>query len=168
MDKVTKLLAAGAGILILSGAGTSVAQTAPTTTTPGVLVAFISAGLRDPNGKVPVLNGVPGAGVANLSVALPQTVLVHGNVYDYVVAFQNGAYTGNCGVSFLLTQGTGASKKILDSGVIKSSYSCAAGTSWAWVRVGKVIPDSPGLASLTAIVTYGTSHAYSKTTVLIQ
>jgi hypothetical protein len=168
MDNRARIWAAGCGFLALAALGTGAAAFMPVGTTPGALANFITAGTPDPNGKVPSLNAVPGAGVNTLSVAIPVAVLHHGSVYTYLVSSQNTTYTGTCKDSFTLTQGTGASKVTLDSGVIKASYSCGAGTTWVWAINGKVIPNSPGLATLTGIVTYGTSKVFTKTTVLIQ
>jgi hypothetical protein len=146
----------------------SAAPVLAATATPGVLAAFIAAGPVDPNGKVPAINAVAGAGVSNRSEAFPVAVLQHGSAYTFLLASQNTTYAGTCKDSFTLTQGSGASKVTLAHGVIKGSYSCAAGTTWAWDINSAAIPDSPGLATLTGIVTYGASRAITKTTVLIQ
>jgi hypothetical protein len=147
-------------------AATTFAQQAPATI-PGVLPAFITAGLPDPNGKVPVLNGIPGAGVVNLAEAMPTTVLNHGTVYVYVVALQDYNYTGTCVVKFKLTQVQNGKTVTLDAAKIKS-FSCSPGSLWAWAINGKAVPNSPGVATLTGSVQYGAAASATKTTVVIQ
>ena len=148
-------------------AATAAAQDAPVTV-PGVLPAFITAGVVDPNGKVPALNGVPGSGIANLDIAQPATILAHGTNYWYIVAFQDTTFNGMCSVTFSLTQVQGTKTVTLDHGTVKSSYSCAPASTWAWAVLGKAVPNAPGLATLTGFVKYGTKTVATKTTVLIQ
>ena len=162
-SKVT-LVALLAIIIAASSWGFSQSLDAPT---PGMFPAFITAGLLDPNGKVPVLNGVPGAGVANLAVAMPMTVLVHGTSYFYIAALQDYNFTGTCVVSYKLTQVQSGKTVTLDSGTIKS-FSTVPGNVWAWAAVGKAIPNSPGIATLTGSVKYGTVTTSTKTTLFVQ
>jgi hypothetical protein len=64
---------AGFGV---GGGGTRLPGTIrPDATEPALVVNFVVAGPSDPNGKVPALNAVPGSGVANLSIADPETVI---------------------------------------------------------------------------------------------
>jgi hypothetical protein len=135
--------------------------------TSGVMPAFITAGTPDPNGKVPVIDGVPGAGVANLGVAAPQTILVHGNSYVYTVALQDVNFTGTCQASFTLTQVQYNKTVTLDSAK-DDTFSCGPGTWWVWVFGGKTIPNFPGPATLTGTVTYGSEKASTTTTVVLQ
>ncbi|MDP9162116.1 MAG: hypothetical protein M3O09_18065 [Acidobacteriota bacterium] len=143
------------------------AQSQATATIPGVLPAFITAGPTDPNGKVPALNAVPGAGVSNLDLSFPQTLLTHGTTYWYLVALSDYNFTGTCVVSFKLTQVQGGTTVTLDSGTIKS-FSCSANTNWAWTALGKPVPNSPGIATLTGSVKYGSASATVRTTVLLK
>jgi hypothetical protein len=143
------------------------AQSQTSAATPGVLPAFITAGLIDPNGKVPVLNGVPGAGVSNLDLSFPQTILTHGTSYWYSVALQNLNFTGTCVVSYKLTQVQAVKTVTLDSATIKS-FSCGPNSQWAWAVFGAAIPNSPGVATLTGPVKYGTTTTTTKTTVVLQ
>lgn len=145
----------------------SFAQNQATTAIPGVLPSFITAGAIDPNGKVPALNAVPGAGVSNLDLSLPQTLLTHGTAYWYIVALSDYNFTGTCVISFKLTQVKGGTTVTIDSGTIKS-FSCSPKTNWAWAALGKPIPNSPGIATLTGSVKYGSATATVKTTVLLQ
>jgi hypothetical protein len=132
-----------------------------------VMTAFVSAGLVDPNKKIPTLNGVPGAGVNNLDIAMPLTALTHGTSYTYTVALQDQGFTGTCEASYKLTQVQAGTTVTLDS-VTPHSFACAPGDTFAWAWVGKAIPDSPGPATLTGIVTYGSRKATSSTTLLFQ
>jgi hypothetical protein len=145
----------------------SFAQNQPTVAIPGVLPSFITAGPIDPNGKVPALNAVSGAGVSNLDLSLPQTLLIHGTAYWYIVALSDYNFTGTCVISFKLTQVKSGITVTLDSGTIKS-FSCSPKTNWAWAALGKAIPTSPGIATLTGSVKYGSATATVKTTVLLQ
>lgn len=139
----------------------------PPAATPGIFPAFITAGLIDPNGKLPALNAVQGAGVANLSEAMPTTVLVHGTSYFYIVALQDFNFTGTCVASYKLTQVQSGKTVTLDSGTIKS-FSTTPGQVWAWAAVGKPIPKSAGIAMLTGSVRYGTVTTSVKTEVILQ
>jgi hypothetical protein len=134
---------------------------------PGMLPSFIAAGNIDPNGKVPALNGVPGSGVENLDLAFPVTVLTQGTRYVYSVVLQDYNYTGSCTVTFKLTQVQGTKTVTLDSGTIKT-FNTAPGNIWVWVTTGKAIPNSPGLATLTGSLKYGTTTTSTKTTVVLQ
>jgi hypothetical protein len=136
-------------------------------TVPGMLPSFITAGNIDPNGKVPTLNGVPGSAVENLDLAFPVTVLTQGTRYVYSVVVQDYNYTGSCTVAFKLTQVQGTKTVTLDSGTI-TTFNTAPGNIWVWVTTGKAIPNSPGLATLTGSLKYGTTTTSTKTTVVLQ
>jgi len=134
---------------------------------PGVMPAFITAGAPDPNGKVPAINGVPGAGVANLGVSAPLLTLVNGNSYVYTVAMQDIDFTGTCQASFTLTQVQFNKNVTLDSGKT-GTFACAPGNWWAWAFSGKTIPNFPGPATLTGTVTYGSSRVSTQTALVLQ
>jgi hypothetical protein len=87
-------------------------------TLPPMLPTSITAGLIDPAGKVPTINGVPGSQVTNLDVSFPLTLLAHGNRYVYSITVQDNSYTGSCTVSYALTQGQNRKKVTLDSAKI--------------------------------------------------
>jgi len=146
-------------------------QSTEATAIPGVLPSFIVAGEPDPDGKVPVFNGVPGSGVSNIAVADPETVLTHGKNYVYTVFFEDYNVTGTYKVEYELTQVVGTTTKTLQKGTIVTGKSFTPGTLWAWVIEGPAIPDSPGLATLEGKIKYGTDYgteATVKTPVLIQ
>jgi hypothetical protein len=141
-------------------------QDAPATV-PGMLPAFISAGYIDPNGKVPTINAVPGSGIENLDISFPVTVLNHGTNYVYSVVVQDNNYSGKCTVAYKLTQVQNGKTVTLDSLTI-TSFTTAPGNVWLWVATGKAIPNSPGIATLTGILTYGGTTTTTKTSVLLQ
>jgi len=133
----------------------------------GVVPAFITAGQIDPAGKVPGLNLVSGSGVTNLDLPFPLTLLAHGSSYVYTIALQDLNFTGTCQASFTLTQVQFGATVTLDSGT-NSKFSCTPGTIWFWDFGGKVIPNSPGPATLTGTVTYGGRRAVTTATVVLQ
>jgi hypothetical protein len=119
-----------------------------------IVITSITAGETDPNAKVPTLNGVKGAGTNNWDVAIPTGILVNGRAYTYAISFQDIGYSGSCSASYKLTQGTGAQKVTLDQGSILST-SCTAGYLYMAAAPGRVMPDSPGAATLTGTVVFG-------------
>jgi hypothetical protein len=131
----------------------------------GVLPTFLTAGQFDPNGKVPAIDGITGAGVHNLDVAFPQAVLVHGGFYVYLFATQNTTFSGKCTSSYKLTQVQGGKTVTLDSAVLKKNFACTPGSYYAWDLTGKAIPNSPGLATLTGTITFG-GNKVTMTTVM--
>jgi hypothetical protein len=149
----------------LHGAGhAEAAQTADTTATlPGVIANFITVGTPDPKGRIPVIDGVPGAGVQNIAIASPLGILQHGHVYTVIVTSQNNTFKGVCSDSYVLKRGT----TVLASGRIHT-YDCQPGTYWEWEANTPAIPNKPGLATLTGTVTYGGKTATTTSTVLIK
>ena len=154
--------------VLLTATGASAVRGDETPAAPGVMTTFVTAGAIDPNGKVPAVNAVPGSGVPNLDIAAPLAILQHGSAYVYLLASQNTTFSGTCKDTYELTQIQGGKKVVLDSGVMKSAYTCDAGQFWSWAIVGKAVPDAPGLATLTGTVTYGTKKISTKLAVLIQ
>jgi hypothetical protein len=146
--------------LLFAGAAAQVMPAKPKDL--GVLPTFLTAGLFDPNGKVPAINGIAGAGVDNLDVAFPQAVLLHGNFYVYLFATQNTTFSGTCTSSFKLTQVQGGKTVTLDSGTLKKDFSCTPGSYYAWDAVGKAMPNSPGLATLEGTIAFGKSKVTMK------
>jgi hypothetical protein len=136
-------------------------------TVPGLLPAFITAGNIDPNHKVPTINGVPGAGVSNLDVAFPVTVLAQGTQYVYSIAVQDYNFTGSSTVSYKLTQVQNGKKVTLDSQTI-TTFKTAPGNVWVWVATGNPIPNSPGPATLTGIFKYGSVTTSVNANVVLQ
>jgi hypothetical protein len=164
MNAILKASAGLAAILLTTG---SMAQERAKPKDLGILPTAMVAGLADPNGKVPALNGVAGAGVDNLDVAFPQAVLVHGGTYAYTFATQNTTYDGQCTWSYTLTQAQGKGTVTLDSGTFKKDFACKAGSYYAWFLFGKAVANSPGLATLTGTVSFNGKKVTLKTTVRI-
>jgi len=154
----------GVAIATISVASPALALAATAT---GVLITTVTASNLDPAGKVPTINGVAGAAVNNIDLAVPQAILVHGTTYFYGMTTQNNTFSGVCKDSFKLTQLQGSTTVVLDSGVIKS-FDCTPGSPWFWVKTGKPVPNAPGPANLIGTVTYGGSKVTMNVKVLIQ
>jgi hypothetical protein len=155
-----------AAVVVTTGASRAQSDSEPAAA--GVMSTFLVAGALDPNGKVPALNAVPGAGVPNVAVAFPTVVLTHGTQYAYTLGSQNTTYSGSCADTYKLTQVESGKTVTLDSGTIGSSYDCAVGDSFYWYTYGKPVPNKPGLATLTGTIAYGTNKVSKKLTVLIK
>jgi hypothetical protein len=137
-------------------AGADTGETSEAAGPPGLVPAFITAGYPDPAGIVPTINKVSGSGVTNLDISFPVTVLTPGQQYVY-----------SSTVSFELTQVQNGTTVTLDSGTI-TTFKTAPGDVWLWVATGAAIPASPGVATLTGLITYGSKTAKTSTTVVIQ
>jgi hypothetical protein len=125
--------------------------------TPPGLVSAVVAGAPDPNHKVPVFNGVPGAGVPNFDVANPQTVLVHGGVYIYCVAVQDVNFTGAATFNYKITQG----KTTLEKATLATNVAITPGGIWAYCIGGKALPNTPGAAVLNGSVSFASSPKFT-------
>ena len=132
---------------------------------PGV-ITYAVIGSNDPNKKLPTLNGVPGAGVSNVDIALPVYTLKHGVVYEVVIGVQNYTYAGTCVVSYTL--GAGATGATNISTYSTESYSCPASSVWTFPFPVAAIPNTPGAALLTATVKFGSSAVVTKVPLMIQ
>jgi hypothetical protein len=120
----------------------TVSLSASAQTLPAMFPTSITAGLPDPAGKVPTINGVPGSQVENLDVAFPLALLTHGNRYVYSVTVQDNSYSGLCTVSYALTQLQNGKKVTLDSAVI-TKFKTAPGNIWLWVIWERRSPTRP-------------------------
>jgi hypothetical protein len=56
----------------------------------------------------------------------------------------------------------------LDSGVLNKKWDCSTGDLWGWTIYSHTIPNSPGQATLTGTVSYGTQKATMSVPVVIQ
>lgn len=163
------LLVAAAGFAMTARAQedeTSSNETA--TVVPGILPAFITAGDPDPAGKVPGLDAVPGSDVGNFDIAQPTTVLLHGHRYVYSVALQAANYTGSYTVAYRLTHVVAGKVEVLQSGTIIANTKTKPENYWVWVILAGAIPDSPGMATLEGVITYGKNTATTSVPVLIK
>jgi hypothetical protein len=148
--------------VLASNAGTAFAAGSA-----GVILTSVTAGAGDPNGKVPAINAVPGAGVANADLSFPLAILTHGSAYYIQMTSQNTTFNGTCENSYKLTQVQSGKTVTLLSGKT-SPYSCAPGTVWAWYLGSKAVPDAPGEATLTGTVSAGKNKVSLKIPVEIQ
>src|SRR5215468_8994114 len=119
-----------------------------------VVITSLTAGETDPNGKVPTLNGVRGAGTNNWDIAIPTGILVNGRAYTYSITFQDIGYSGRCSASYKLTQNVGGKKVTLDQGSIFGT-TCAAGNLYMSGVPGRILPNAPGNATLMGTVAFG-------------
>ncbi len=145
--------------LIVLGLTCNVAHAAP-----GV-ITYAVIGAADPNKKVPTLDGVHGAGVSNVDIAMPLYILKHGIVYSVVIGAQNNTFSGDCTASYAL--GAGATGAQLISTWSTASYSCPATSIWTFPFPVSAIPNTPGPALLTATVTFGTTAVVTKIPLVI-
>jgi hypothetical protein len=157
------VVAAWTALFLGTGHGAAAATADAAAALPGVIANFITAGTPDPRGRVPAIDAVAGAGVQNIAMASPLGILQHGRVYALLLTSQNNTFRGVCADSYTLKRGAA----ILASGKIHT-YACQPGTYWQWTVNTPVIPNKPGLATLTGTVTYGGKTAATTATVLIK
>jgi len=117
-----------------------------------VYATSIVATHPDPDGKVPAFNVVPGAGIPTWSNGLAQAVLTHGQSYNYCVSLGSAAAKGSADVSFRITRG----KTVIQSATIITAKDFKVGPNGIWYYCSgyRVLPKSPGAATLTGIVGY--------------
>jgi hypothetical protein len=132
---------------------------------PGV-ITYAVIGAADPDKKLTALNGVSGAGVSNVDIALPTYILKHGVVYTVTIGAQNYTYTGSCVASYAL--GSGATGATNISTWSTASFNCPATSLWTFPFPVSVIPNTPGPALLTATIKYGTTAVVTKVPLVIQ
>jgi hypothetical protein len=161
-----KLLYAGVCALAVS-LSASAASPAMAAAAAGIIVTSVTAGAGDPDGKVPAINAVPGAGVNNADLSFPLAILTHGAAYYVQITSQNTTTSGSCKDSFKLTQEQSGKTVTLLSGA-GPSYACAPGNIFAYYIGSKAVPNAPGTATLTATVASGKSKATLKASVIIQ
>jgi hypothetical protein len=139
------------------------ADSALVTVGTGMLPALVTAGAIDPNGKVPVLDGVAGSGVANADISIPLTVLTHGTSYCFSVALQDVNVTGDYEVDYYIKQEKSGVTKTIAEQMIVTGKTTAPGDTWVWFIYSKDIPDSPGIATLVGRVRWGTGYTTEAT-----
>jgi hypothetical protein len=135
----------------------------------GVVLTSFSIGLFDPNGKVPVLDGVPGAGVHNWDIPTPKALLLNGTSYIYQITFQSLTYSGSCKATYKLTQKQGKKNVVLDSGVLAPTFDCTSPSNWVYAVPGsKPLAGVTGAATLTGTLTLDGGKITVQTPVTIQ
>jgi hypothetical protein len=133
-------------------AALALASAAPLPARAQVYVTGILATFPDPNGKVPALNAVPGAGIQTWSNGLAQAVLLHGQTYNYCIAIASATADGHASVAFKIARG----KTIIQSGTILTAKQFQVGPNGVWDFCAgfHTLPSSPGAATLTGTVVY--------------
>jgi hypothetical protein len=132
---------------------------------PGV-ITYAVIGAADPSKKLPALNAVSGAGVSNVSVALPVYILKPGVAYEVVIGMQDYTFSGNCVTSYTL--GYGATGAANTTTWTTAAYSCPATSIWTFPFPVSAILNKPGPALLTATVKFGTTAVVTKVPLMIQ
>jgi len=159
-------IAAFAVVSIAAATSLAGAQDAPPSSA-SVMISSFTVGDVDPSGKVPTVNGVTGAGVTNWDIALPLSALNSGTRYVYSLTFQVMNFTGTCNSTYKLTQVQAGETVTLDSGAILAGFSCSPDI-FLIHGTGHPIPASPGPATLTAVVKYGSNKVMVHVPVVIQ
>ncbi len=117
-----------------------------------LFVTGVYANLPDPNGVLPAFNIVPGAGIPSWSSGLAQSVLTHGQSYEYCVSLASGTAVGKASVAYKITRGTAVIQS--ETFVKPSQYSVGSGGVWYYCAGYHVLPNSPGAATLTGVATF--------------
>jgi hypothetical protein len=124
----------------------------------------IALGEIDPNGKVPTLNGVPGAGVKNWDIALPRAVLKAGHDYELMVSAEDVGFTGACFGEVLMTQIQNGRKELLALVDVTDFIKCKPGHVYVKSREFGIIPDKPGPVTVSFSMHFSGHH---KTTIKV-
>jgi hypothetical protein len=131
---------------------------------PGSAAIFptsIALGEIDPNGKVPTVNGVPGAGTRNWDIAVPKAVLKAGHDYELTVSAEDIGFTGACFGEVLMTQIQNGRKMILQQVDVTDFIKCRPGHIYVKSRDFGVIPNSPGAVMLEFSMQFSGHHKTS-------
>jgi hypothetical protein len=156
------LLLAGAAFALHNPAGAATSADAGT----GMVVTMVTAGEVDPNGVLPAFNGVPGAGVNNWDIAFPTGVLKVGKSYDIEALINDNNYSGSCKGNLELTQDQAGKRGVL------AKFSVVNGTCSPGIIYGHdeaiTIPNSPGPATLSGTIKYGTNKHVLSVPMVIQ
>jgi uncharacterized repeat protein (TIGR03803 family) len=160
-QKMQRFLIATCVTILLAGPAANAA-------TPPGFVTGAFAGQPDSAGILPNFNKVPGTTDQNIDIPVPQAVLTHGLTYDYIVTWETDAYSGPCTVEYTLTQIVNGTKKTLDAAKIASLTCASGGAIYLYYNFGKPVANSPGPATLTGVVQFGTTKVTLNTPVIIQ
>jgi hypothetical protein len=117
-----------------------------------VYATSITAAFPDPNGKVPGFNLVQGAGITNWSNGVAQAALTHGQPYNYCASVGSGTANGKAKVAFKIARGS----TVIQTATIISAKNFTVGSNGVWYFCSGylALPNSPGTATLTGIVSY--------------
>ena len=121
-----------------------------------VYVTSVTAAIPDANGKVPDFNKVPGSAIQNWANGVAQVVLMHGQSYNYCVSAGAAKANGTVGVTYTIARNS----TVIQAGTIVAPGGEPVGPgSIFYVCSGyTVLPDSPGRATLSGVVTYTPSN----------
>jgi len=120
---------------------------------PGA-ITYLVIGSADPNKKLPLLDGVPNAGVSNIDMALPVRYLQHGYSYEVIIGGQNFAFTGTCVAAYTLISKANGGSQLIVSGSTEP-FSCSATAVGQWPFPTPKIPNLRGPAVLSATLQFG-------------
>jgi hypothetical protein len=124
-----------------------------TITSTSVIATSISIGAIDPNGKVPAVDVVPGAGISTISTAIPLTLLDHGTQYAITLATQNTNYKGTCTDAYQITQVKGGKTVVLQSHTI-NTFACGKDATFIFSWYTSTFAKAYGWATLTGTVSF--------------
>ena len=133
-----------------------------------VVLTSITAGEVDPNGVVPTLNGVAGAGTNNWDIPIPLSTLDKSAPYSFSVTFQDISYSGTCRTAFKLQQDQDGTNVQLACGQIFST-ACSPGLVFLGHRNSQISTKAiAGPATLTGTVYFGSDKSSLKIPITIQ
>jgi len=131
-----------------------------------VYVTSVTAAIPDANGKVPGFDKVPGSAIENWANGVAQVVLTHGQSYNYCVSAGSAKANGTAGVTFTISR----KNTVIQSGTIVPPGGEPVGPNDIfYVCSGyTVLPDSPGKAKLSGVVSYTPSGGGKTTESLLE
>jgi len=132
---------------------------------PAIIPTTVAFGPIDPNGVIPLPDGVPGAGVDNWDIAWPLGALARGTNYAETYSFEDVRYTGDC--EFAVSIVPKAKGKPLPAPP-ERAISCAPGDIFLVSTQTGTIGIARGPAVGTLTVYYGTKQVSLKVPLVIQ
>jgi hypothetical protein len=169
MSRTIALFGTAIAFALLPAANGVAANSSDPTKSTGVVVTSFTAGIADPNHKVPAINGVPGAGANNWDIPVPLPILKVGAFYNYQMSFYSISYTGNCKATYKLTQVQAGKTVTIDAGTIAPTINCTFPSVWLYsANSSKRIPSSPGAATLTGTLTTSKGNVVVRVSMTIQ
>jgi hypothetical protein len=117
-----------------------------------VYVTSVTAAIPDSAGKVPGFNKVPGSAIANWANGVAQVELTHGQSYNYCVSAGAAKANGTVGVTYSISR----KSVIIQTGTIVApgGEPVSAGSIFYVCSGYTVLPNNPGKATLSGVVTY--------------
>ena len=121
-----------------------------------VFVTSVTAAIPDANGKVPGFNKVPGSAIQNWANGVAQVVLTHGQSYNYCVSAGAAKANGTVGVTYTIARNS----TVIQAGTIvpPGGEPVSPGSIFYVCSGYTALPDSPGRATLSGVVTYTPSN----------